>query len=65
MFCFFDKKVIFFLTDQHGKGEEIWPDHAKYIGDYRNGKKEGNGVFEWGDGAKYEGQFSNNNIEGF
>lgn len=49
---------------QEGFGVEIWPDGAKYEGNYVQGKKQGQGKFYWTDGSQYEGEFSNNNIHG-
>jgi hypothetical protein len=34
----------------HGKGEFVWEDGRKYIGNYLNDLKSGYGKFEWGDG---------------
>lgn len=31
----------------HGSGEEHWPNGTKYIGSYKEGKKEGYGTFIW------------------
>ena len=36
---------------------EIWPDGAKYEGDYQFGKKHGKGVLIFADGSRYEGEF--------
>ena len=44
---------------------EVWPDGAKYEGEYKYGKKEGKGKFHWSDGSSYEGDFLNNNIHGY
>jgi hypothetical protein len=30
-----------------GKGTFNWPDGRKYVGDYKDDKKEGYGTFEW------------------
>jgi len=40
----------------HGKGEFIWSDGRKYVGDYNNDKKHGLGLFIWPDGKKYDGE---------
>jgi hypothetical protein len=54
-------------------GIEIWPDNARYEGEYKNGKKNGRGILDFSDGSKYEGnkiiinnsgEFVDNNIEG-
>lgn len=34
----------------NGKGETIWPDNKKYVGEYQDDKKHGEGVFSWGNG---------------
>ena len=39
-------------------------EYGKYIGDYENGKREGNGIFYYNDGDKYEGEYVNNKREG-
>ena len=43
---------------------EIWPDGAKYEGEYKDGVKEGKGKLEFADGSWYLGEFSLNEIEG-
>jgi len=30
-----------------GSGEFTWPDGRKYVGEYKDDKKEGYGIFEW------------------
>lgn len=47
-----------------GKGEFIWPDKRKYIGEYRQDKKEGYGIFEWSDGRIYKGYWLNGKQHG-
>ena len=37
----------------------------KYVGDFLNGQKHGNGTLFWRDGIYYEGQFLNNQRHGF
>lgn len=36
-------------------GIEIWPDNARYEGEYKFGKKNGRGILDFSDGSKYEG----------
>ena len=48
----------------NGSGEFSWPDGRKYIGDYKEDKKEGYGFFEWADGRKYRGSWSNGKQHG-
>jgi len=43
-----------------GKGVMIWPDHAKYDGEWRAGCAEGNGIFYHFDGGVYNGQWKDN-----
>lgn len=47
-----------------GKGVFTWPDMRKYVGDYKQNKKEGVGFFEWADGRKYKGNWKNGKQEG-
>ena len=46
-----------------GKGKYISDDET-YEGDWKEDKKDGNGIIIYKDGCKYEGQFKNNKIEG-
>ena len=39
----------------HGKGLEMVFDGSKYIGEYKNGTKDGIGKFWWADGSTYLG----------
>lgn len=41
------------------RGETSWPDGKRYIGDYLDDKKHGEGIFEWGNGKRYEGSWVN------
>lgn len=41
------------------RGETIWVDKKRYVGEYLDDKKHGFGVFEWGNGKKYEGEWLN------
>ncbi len=55
----------------NGSGEMVWTKKAeekdeivkdkcaRYIGEFVNDKKEGNGTFYWEDGRKYEGEWRN------
>ena len=40
-----------------GRGIETWADGRKYVGAYKNGRKDGEGVFEWPNGIKYFGSW--------
>lgn len=59
-------QIIFKWLDdrQHGFGVEIWPDGAKYEGEYKYGKKNGKGILLFADGSRYEGTFLDNEIDG-
>ena len=41
----------------HGIGELMWKDGKKYKGEFKNDKREGNGIFHWRDGRIYDGQW--------
>ena len=43
---------------RHGPGIQIWPDGAKYEGEWRQNKANGTGKFWHADGDVYEGQFA-------
>ena len=47
-----------------GEGIFIWPDGRKYIGSYKDDKKDGFGTFEWSDGRKYRGLWKNGKQHG-
>ncbi|CAF4903340.1 unnamed protein product [Rotaria sp. Silwood1] len=56
-------------NNMHGKGTFVWgPDSRwaglKYIGDYIDNKRTGQGVYIWPNGNRYEGQFKDNNRHG-
>ncbi|CAF1161901.1 unnamed protein product [Rotaria sp. Silwood1] len=56
-------------NNMHGKGTFVWgPDSQwaglKYIGDYIDNKRTGQGVYIWPNGNRYEGQFKDNNRHG-
>ena len=42
-----------------------WKNNATYIGEIKNGVKDGIGIFKWPDGTKYEGEFIKDRIEGY
>ena len=58
---------------QSGYGVQIWyetkGEHKflfnRYIGEWKNGKRNGYGTFYYSNGAKYEGTWKNDNKEGF
>ena len=41
-----------------------WRNNAIFMGEIKNGVKDGIGVFKWPDGTKYEGEFIKDRIEG-
>ena len=43
----------------HGKGRRIYANGDKYIGDWVDDKRTGNGVYTWGDGELHEGLCAN------
>ena len=42
----------------------IYLDGEKYIGEYKDGQRNGNGICTWPDGHKYEGQYKDNEFHG-
>ena len=40
-------------------GTYTWSDGAKYVGEYKNGKKHGQGTFYFSDGRVWDGQWKN------
>ena len=40
-----------------GRGIESWNDGRKYEGDFKNGKKDGEGTFTWANGTMYIGSW--------
>ncbi len=40
----------------HGRGEYV-SKTFRYVGDFKDGKKQGNGVYEWANGDKFDGGF--------
>jgi len=47
------------LITDFSRGETIWADKKRYVGEYLDDKKHGFGTFEWGNGKKYEGEWVN------
>ena len=45
-------------------GIHTWHDNQNYVGQYINGKLEGQGVFNWPSGDKYIGQFQDGKMHG-
>jgi len=59
-----DLMVDWDCNQMHGKGEFLWPDGRKYVGEYVNDKKEGYGQFTWPDGRIYDGDWANGKQNG-
>jgi hypothetical protein len=45
------------MSNIEGRGIEKWSDGRRYEGDFKNGKKDGEGNFEWPNGTKYIGSW--------
>jgi hypothetical protein len=50
---------------KHGRGIQIWPDGAKYIGYWKEGKASGKGKLYHADGDIYEGNWSDDKPNGY
>eukprot|EP00826_Nyctotherus_ovalis_P049061 TRINITY_DN5861_c0_g1_i10.p2 TRINITY_DN5861_c0_g1~~TRINITY_DN5861_c0_g1_i10.p2 ORF type:complete len:223 (+),score=39.70 TRINITY_DN5861_c0_g1_i10:203-871(+) len=50
---------------REGKGTQLWPDGAKYEGEWRNGKACGKGKFWHVDGDVFEGDWENDKANGY
>ena len=42
-----------------------WKNNSSYMGEIKNGVKDGIGVFNWSDGSRYEGEFIQDRLEGW
>jgi hypothetical protein len=42
-----------------------WGDKRKYIGEFRDGKEEGEGTFSWPNGNKYIGKWKDGKMNGY
>ena len=42
-----------------------WKNNSSYMGEIKNGVKDGIGVFNWSDGSRYEGEFFQDRLEGW
>lgn len=47
----------------NGKGTAVGRD--RYVGEFRDGEKNGKGVYTWANGSRYEGEYSNDRKDGF
>jgi hypothetical protein len=50
---------------QNGFGIFKWENGDKYVGDWVNGKREGQGSMTWTGGTSYSGSFKNNQLDGY
>ena len=44
---------------RHGPGVQVWPDNAKYEGEFKNDKANGKGKFTNAKGDIYDGEWAN------
>ena len=58
---------IGYLNDgmRHGPGTQVWPDGAKYEGEWSQNKANGTGKFWHADGDVYEGRWEEDKANGF
>ena len=47
-----------------GKGKMKWMDGKEYIGEFKDGKKDGLGKYKWNDGREYVGYWLGNKQHG-
>jgi hypothetical protein len=48
----------------HGRGEGVWPQGHKYVGEWRLGNMHGQGTYVWSDSIKYVGEWHTGNMHG-
>ena len=65
----FDNGAVYkgyLLNDmRHGPGVQVWPDNAKYEGEWRENKANGRGKFWHADGDIYEGEWEDDKANGY
>lgn len=49
----------------NGYGMYVFDNGDKYVGEWNNGKREGQGVYYYKSGIRYTGNFKNNTLEGY
>ncbi len=42
---------------RHGHGQQKWPDHSLYTGEWKNDKENGRGTYIWPNGDQYTGEW--------
>ena len=50
---------------RHGPGVQVWPDDARYEGEWRNNRANGRGKFWHADGDVYEGEWLDDKTSGY
>ena len=50
---------------KRGFGTQVWQDGAKYVGEWKDGKAEGNGTFFHSNGDVFEGEFKQDKANGY
>ena len=56
----------YLLNDmRHGPGIQVWPDNAKYEGEWQYNKANGRGKFWHADGDIYEGEWKDDKANGY
>jgi len=55
----FKKKEVLFLREEYGEGlgKYTYSDGSRYIGEFKNGKKDGRGTYTFPSGKKYVGEW--------
>ena len=48
----------------HGQGTYTWPDGQKYVGEWKDDKRNGQGTHTWPDGQKYVGDYKDGKRNG-
>jgi hypothetical protein len=49
---------------QNGHGSFVYPNNARYVGEFKGGKMHGNGVLVYDDGSIYAGEFKDGCLDG-
>ena len=51
-----------FFFQFHGKGTLIGPTGIRYIGEFRDGMRDGPGLLDYGDGSSYDGMWKQDKV---